>query len=464
MPIRPARGLKLVLALCLSGAPLPAAYARSDDPSKAGPGGGVSQGGARQDAVSVTVEGAALTGPFSLPQWRGGRLFLPVVSIARALGDYVRVSAEARAVEVRRQTGVVADFDAALGRVRENGVPVLVIQDGGDIVFAPQPEALLLPTEIVSALLDVAIQVDAAARVVRVARARATPVAVRATRQGPFELYEAEYQYNFDRYPNGSQQSLSLRSTGRLRDGRFTLLGNFGGASAGSLGSYRSGSFDFERPGGQRFVAGDLGTGGDLAFASAAIRGGRAQLPFSPTRLTVFAGRMMGAPAGPPPDAAPSPELAPTPEPRADFTRPAYDTRIIGSYLTFGPSVANPLRAGATVFSVGALSFDGPARGGRMLTGGLRSSSERYSFQADFGAGTFRGPQSGGAAADGAGVAASFSGFFNLSEDLSVQGRYDYAGRSFQTPQPGSLSLLNHRSLGVTWRPRSWLTASLSGS
>ena len=39
----------------------------------------------------ATVEGATLTGPFSLPQWRGGRLLLPVVSIARALGDYVRV-------------------------------------------------------------------------------------------------------------------------------------------------------------------------------------------------------------------------------------------------------------------------------------------------------------------------------------------------------------------------------------
>jgi hypothetical protein len=459
-----ARGLKVVLALCLFCAPLPAAYRRGSDRLKAGPDGGAAQGGARHEAVSVTVEGATLTGPFSLTQWRGGRLFLPLVSIGRALGDYVRVRADARQVEVRRQTGVLADFDAALGRVRENGAPVLVIQDDGDIVFTPQPEALMLPTEIVSALLDVAIQVDTAARVVRVARARATPVAVKATRQGPFELYEAEYHYNFDRYPTGFQQNLTLRSTGRLRDGRFTLLGNFGGAAINSLGSYRSGTFDFERPGGQRFIAGDFGTGSDLAFASAAIRGGWAQLPFGPARLTVFAGRMMGAPAEPLVDAAPAPELAPQPERHTDFSRPAYDTRIIGSYLTFGPPVQNPLRSGAPLFSIGAVSFDGPARRGRMLTGGVRSSAERYSFQADFGAGTFRGPQGGGVAADGVGVAASLSGSFNVNDDLSVQGRYDYAGRSFQTPQPGTLSLLNHKSLGVTWRPRSWLTATLTGS
>lgn len=460
----PHKVLRIVLALCVACAAAAHAYGRGGE-SAAGPAA------AQDEALTITVEGVTLSGPFSLPQRRGGRLFLPVVGVGRALGDRVRVLPEARAVEVQRQTGVLADFDAGLGRVRENGAPVLVTQDGGDIVFPPQPEALMLPTEIVSALLDASVQIDTAARVVRVTRARAAEgAAVRTARRGHFELYEAEYNYNLDRYETGSSQSLSLRSTGRFRDGRFSLVGNFGAGRGGLFDSLRSGAFTFERPGGQRFVAGDFGTGSDLTFLSSAARGAWAQMPVGSARLTVFGGRMVGTPPTTTRGDAAAPGLAPPPGspeefPRVeDFSRPVYDTGVFGSYLTFGPSAGNAPRAGAAVFSVGAVSFDGPWHAGRMVTGGVRSSSERHSLQADFGAGTFRDSQPGGGSTAGAGFAADVSGSLNLREDLAVHGRYARAGRSFLTPQGGATLPLDQQSLGVTWRPRPWLTATLTGS
>ncbi|HWS54936.1 MAG TPA: carboxypeptidase-like regulatory domain-containing protein [Pyrinomonadaceae bacterium] len=457
----PAECLRVVLALCLCCAAAAHARARGEGEAAGGPAAA-----SQDEGMIITVEGVTLAGPFNLPQRRGGRLFLPVVSVGRALGDRVRVLAEARAVEVLRQTGVAADFDAGLGRVRENGAPVLVTPDAGDIVFPPQPEALMLPTEVVSALLDASVQIDTAARVVRVTRARAEVAPVKSARRGPFELYDAEYNYNLDRYETGSSQSLTLRSTGRFRDGRFSLLGNFGASRGRLFDSLRSGALTFERPGGQRLVAGDFGTGNDLAFLSSTIRGGWAQMPLGPARLTVFGGRMMGGPLAESPVEA-APEVAPRPADLArpeDFSRAAYDTGIFGSYLTFGPGAGDPLRANAPAFSAGAVSFSGPWRGGKMLTGGVRSSTERYSFQADFGAGSFRAARPGGLKAEGTGVAADVSGSFNVREDLTLHGRYAYAGRDFLTPQTGAALPLNQQSLGLTWRPRAWLTATLTGS
>ena len=197
---------KFLLALCLLCAPCAPAAARA----------------VGQEAVQISVEGVTLTGPFSTPQQRGGRLFLPLVRIARALGDVVQLDPAARAVRVQRQTGVRADFDAALNLVRENGATVLVLAGADDIDFPPHPEALMLPVEVTSALLGVSIHSDAAQRVVSVRRGQALPAPVSSSkRQGPLEVFGADYEYNLGRYPTGYNHHLTLRADGRLGDGRF---------------------------------------------------------------------------------------------------------------------------------------------------------------------------------------------------------------------------------------------------
>ncbi len=116
-------------------------------------GGGTPKGQGQQDAMRITVGETTLTGPFSTSQTRSGRLFRPLFSIARALGDVVQLDAASRTVRVQRQTGVKADFDSSLSLVRENGAIVLVLSGADDIDFPPQAEALMLPVEITSALL-----------------------------------------------------------------------------------------------------------------------------------------------------------------------------------------------------------------------------------------------------------------------------------------------------------------------
>src|ERR1700752_1182163 len=74
-----------------------------------------------QETSVIIVNERALVGPKSAVQLRGGRLFLPIATIAQALGDTFSSDATARIVTIRRQTGAVAIFNAPLNEVRENG-------------------------------------------------------------------------------------------------------------------------------------------------------------------------------------------------------------------------------------------------------------------------------------------------------------------------------------------------------
>ncbi|HEV2863756.1 MAG TPA: hypothetical protein VGX48_22365 [Pyrinomonadaceae bacterium] len=428
--------------------------------------GGAPAGAApQQEGTQISVEGTPLTGPFSVPQVRGGRLFLPFVSIARALGDVVQLDAASRTVRVRRQTGVEADFDAALNLVRENGSTVLVLSGSDDLSFPPQAEALMLPVEITSALLDVAIHVEASGRVVGVTRGRAlqaqAPVS-RASRHGLLEVFDGGYDYSLDQYPTGFNHNLTLRADGRLHDGRFSLSTNVTGATGQGLASLNTGTFIFERPNGQRMTAGDIGVANDLTFMSSMVRGVSAQIPVGRTRLGAFAGRASGgfvAPAF----VEPGREQDETSTARAARNRSrVFDTRVAGAYATFGSQRQTPGRSTAVQFSTGLMSFDGGGRRGRLLAGGLRAYSTRFGLQADFGAGSFSGPREDGSKADGFGAAADISGTFNLRDNLTIQGHYTFNGRNFMTAQPGGSSSLNLKSLGVTWSPRRRLTASLT--
>src|SRR5215208_2140145 len=113
-----------------------------------------------QDGTLIIVNERALVGPNSAAQLRGGRLFLPIATIAQALGDTLSSDSTLRIVTIRRQNGTTAVFNAQLNEVRENGAVILVISGTADLVFPPTPNELMLPAEIVSALLDVIVRRD----------------------------------------------------------------------------------------------------------------------------------------------------------------------------------------------------------------------------------------------------------------------------------------------------------------
>ena len=105
---------------------------------------------AAQEQSVIIVNERALVGPNSAAQLRGGRLFLPVATIAQALGDTFSSDSTLRVVTIRRQTGTTAIFNAPLNEVRENGALVLTVSGTADLVFPPSSSELMLPAEIVA--------------------------------------------------------------------------------------------------------------------------------------------------------------------------------------------------------------------------------------------------------------------------------------------------------------------------
>jgi hypothetical protein len=428
--------------------------------------------GSSSDALpqgtTIIVDGRTLAGPFSFPQQRGGRTFLPVVGIARALGDSITVNAAARTVEVLRRTGVAADFNAELNQVRENGSVILAVSSSADIIFAPNPEELMLPVEIISALLDVSIHLDEGTRAIQIMRGHMQADTVRAgAGRKPVELYEAEYDYNFNMYPSGSVHNLTLRSTGRIGDGRFSLVTNSGSGTGNGLGLLRNGTFTYERPGEQRFVGGDFSTGTDLLFMSAAMRGVSAQLPVGGLRVTAFGGRSISG--GFQPQLVPTDATTARAENDPSLNNPlpnrfSYDTNVVGAYVTFGPSARDPLRSRQLLFSSGGMYFSGPARSGQMLTGSVRYSSRRTWLQGDVGVGSFSQTAQDGRKTHSTGLAAEVSGSFNVTDNLTVQGRFAHTSPGFQGLQSGSYVPVNTVAGGLTWRARPWLTTTLYAS
>ncbi len=417
------------------------------------------------EGTVIIVNGRTLAGPNSSAQQRGGRLFLPIASIARALGDSIQSDPTSRVVTVRRQGGIVAEFSAQLNQVRENGSVTLAISATADIVFPPDVQELMLPVEIVAAVLDVSIQREEG-RAIRITRGGTQAGTVRpGTEHARIELYQLEYDYNASRYTSFFDHNLTLRGSGRLGDGRFTFLTNFDGGTAQSrLTNLHGGYFKLERPSGQAFVLGDFGTGTDLQFMSNTIRGASAELPVGPVRLNVFAGRAMSGTIIPtlfaPADVTGDDSLQQTQPRRSQFH---YDTNVFGAYVTAG-SYAKVHGGHDLLFSSGAMHFVGPNRRGELATGSVRFASGGNRFQADLGAGEFSGVSRDGNHVDGGAGAVNLSGSLPLTDQLIVQGRYTYVGRNFLSAQSGLLEPTNLVAGDLTWHPRKWITASLGGS
>src|SRR5215207_48163 len=287
---------------------------------------------AAQEKSVIIVNERALAGPNSAAQLRGGRLFLPVATIAQALGDTLSSDPSTRVVTIRRQNGTTAVFNAPLNEVRENGAVILTVSGTADLVFPPTPNELMLPGEILAALLDVIVRRDESQAIVISRKGIQAETIRTGGKHAPWQLFQIEYDYNFSQYTSASDHSLVLRGTGRVGDARLSFIANssFGGTQYSSRPSLQGGSVRLDRPNGQSFVAGEFGTGTDVEFLSATVRGGLVQLPLDRVRLDFFGGQTTsGIPETLPPDFTAGPNtLRPSP-----FSSLAvrYDSRILGA-------------------------------------------------------------------------------------------------------------------------------------
>ena len=414
---------------------------------------------ATQETSVIIVNERALVGPNSAVQMRGGRLFLPVATIAQALGDTFSADATLRLVTIRRQNGTVAVFNAPLNEVRENGALVLTVSGTADLVFPPTQNELMLPAEIVAALLDVIVRRDERNAIVISRKSIQADTIRTGAKHAPWEIFQIEYDYNYSRYTAVGDHSLVLRGTGRVGDARLSFIANssVGVTHNSSRPTLEGGTVRLDRPNGQSFVGGEFGTGTDVEFLSAAVRGGLVQLPFHRVRLDFFGGQTTsGVPELPSISTNENVKLKPY-----SILGLNYDTKIFGAIVTTASPTA---RQSDFTLSGGALHFGSPKRNGNLVAGGLKYISGLSRLQADVAAGQFSGVNRFGTPITGTDVAINLTGSYQLTEQLVVQGRYAYVGKDFLSPQSGMHEPTSLAAAGMSWQPRKWFTAALSAS
>ena len=414
---------------------------------------------AAQESSVIIVNERALVGPNSAAQLRGGRLFLPVATVAQALGDTLSSDSTQRIVTIRRQNGTTAVFNAPLNEVRENGALILTVSGTADLVFPPTPNELMLPAEIVAALLDVVVRRDESQAIVISRKGVQADTIRTGAKHAPWQIFQIEYDYNFSHYTTSGDHSLVFRGTGRVGDARLSFIANSSVSTpfSTSRGSLLGGTVRLDRPNGQSFVGGEFGTGTDLTFLTAAVRGGLVQLPFHRVRLDFFGGQTT---SGISEQLLP---LTPNTTPTNPFSALAvrYDTKILGALATtatYGP------RQPEFTFSAGAMHFDRSNRKGNTLTGGVKYMSGLNRLEADVAVGQFSGIDRNGIQVNGSDIAVNLAGSYRLTEQLIAQGRYAYVGPTFLSPQSGLHQPTNLTAAGLSWQPRRWITAAVNAS
>ncbi len=316
----------------------------------------------------------------------------------------------------------------------------------------------MLPAEIVAALLDVIVRRDENQAIV-ISRKGVPVETIRAgARRASWEIFQIEYDYNFSHYVSSGDHSLVLRGTGRVGDARLSFIANssIGVASNFSRPNLYGGSVRLDRPNGQSFVAGEFGTGTDVEFMSAGVRGGLVQLPLDRVRLDFFGGQTT---SGVSPLLLPAEPLV---NPQSTLFPVRYDTKIFGAIAT--TRTLTNLRRSEFAFSAGAMHFGGPTRKGNMVAGGVQYTPGNNRFHADVALGQFSGLRTDATRTSGSDAAINLTGSYHLTDELLVQGRYAYIGPNFMSPQSGLHTPNNVAAASVSWKPQRWITTTLSGS
>src|SRR6201988_1481242 len=317
----------------------------------------------------------------------------------------------------------------------------------------------MLPSERVAALLDVTVR-RAQNNAIVISRKGVQASTIRTgAKHAPWEIFQIEYDYNYSRYTSVSDHNLVLRGTGRVGDARLSFIANssLGVTHNSSRPTLEGGTIRVYRPNGQSFVGGEFGTGTDVEFLSAAVRGGMVQLPLHRVRLDFFGGQTTSGIAETP-STSNAEKPGRSPHSSLGFN---YDTKIFGAIVT----TANQAQRQADfTLSGGAMRFDGTTRKGNLVAGGLKYISGLNRLQADVAAGQFSGIDRTGAQTSGTDFAINLTGSYQLTEQLVMQGRYAYVGQKFLSPQSGLHEPTSLVAAGMSWQPRRWFTAALSAS
>ena len=322
-----------------------------------------------------------------------------------------------------------------LNEVRENGAVILTVSGTADLVFPPTPNELMLPAEIVAALLDVIVRRDENNAIVISRKGIQAETIRTGAKHAPWEIFQIEYDYNFSRYTSSGDHSLVLRGTGRVGDARLSFIANssIGVTHNSSRPTLHGGTVRLDRPNGQSFVGGRIWHWhrrgihersrtrwvGPIAFGSRATGFLWRANNF---RNTATYSSRLSDPA--------NLRLSP-------FSALAvrYDTKIFGAIATTATQV--PRQSRLHVFCRRRCTSVVQVAKETCVAGGVKYMSGLNRFQADVAVGQFSGVNRDATQTSGTGMAINLTGSYHLTDQVLLQGRYTYVGRKFLSPQSG---------------------------
>ena len=408
---------------------------------------------AQTGALQVVVAGRELA-PSVRAERRGSNTLIPVVPIARELGYLISVDAATEKISVRR-VGIKAEFDKKSGEIRENGVTITVAPFAAEVIFAPDPDLILLPLEAAAPLLNVSIFVDSQKNIVRV-DSREVSSATVSRERGKFEVAGVNYTANVN-YLNGFfYQNLNLISNGRIGSRLYQANVNFlGGGNYKPLNFY-GGNIIVTRPNVDEIQIGDLTTsvGTELSLMNTLVRGASYSRPLGERmKASVYGGRSYSGFTD-------------------NFFRrntPAlpFDTTLVGGRVAFNPQSPQPnvVSRRNLYFSVGSVFFTGANNRGWLFDGTARYVTEKFNLEAQIAAGNFNILTQDKRRVSGFGTGIILGGSFRPWRFLTLQGRYDRFSPNFSNPS--RLLTYNNRnsiSASISFQPLRNLSFGLSGN
>lgn len=325
--------------------------------------------GAQQAPLKITVTGRVVVSPAGPPQLRAGRLFLPAHSLAQELGDQLALQPDGRLSARLSHTGELRAFDPRTGEVTREGLTLVVLTDIADVVLPARVEDVFLPGEILTWLLDVSLQIVGDSVEIR---RGPPPVSITTTgRQLPFGLGELRYAQSLDFFGGRYAESFRLNAEGFLLDGTLRGSLELTGGSGGAFVNFLRGGAVWERPGEQRWYAGDSSLGLRFRHLNLPIRGLQWEQPWEEGRFTFFGGGGLSSSRG----AA------------RGFTLQQYETLLVGAL--YDSTRARETRSGFG-YGLGLLHFAAAERRGTSFVSRFTYADRRHRLEGDAALGFFR--------------------------------------------------------------------------
>ena len=370
-----------------------------------------------QAPTRIFVEGRPVQLSASVPSLREGRLFLPLLPIARELRDEITVDSNQGVVQARlSHTGETRIYDRATGEVRRDGLVLGVFTENADITIALVPEAQQLPADVLSLLLGVSLQISSGQGEVQIRRETQVTIANKVSGRIPLFLERVDYMETAGVLEGQYGHTLRLSSRGQAFSNIVTSAVEYTGGSNRAFLNLLSAFVSVERPSGQLWTAGDFTAGVRSRLVSTPARGLAIEQPWRGNRISIFGGAALSqATVG-----------------AGSFALRSFNTGIIGALFANRSLLRGESGWG---FEFGGLHFADATRRSTMFVHQLARRGRIQQFHLDAGFGYFRaGP---GPAAD-LGPSFGVDAVDSLSlRKHSVILRAAYFGDRFITPQVG---------------------------